>query len=64
MIKSRKIGTNTEYSESIRHTCGHVIEYTTLNYKMTRKQTKQKRFTDCLRCQLTDILSAHQGARG
>ena len=52
MITTRKIGGRTEYTESVRHSCGHTVEYVTLGYKMERRQVAQKRQSPCARCQL------------
>lgn len=35
---TKKIGGRTEYTESVRHCCGHTIDYVTLGYKMNRRQ--------------------------
>jgi hypothetical protein len=40
---TKKIGVRTEYTESVRHCCGHTIDYVTLGYKMNRRQVVQKR---------------------
>lgn len=58
MITTKKIGKRTEYTEAVRHSCGHTIEYVTLGYKMDRWQVVQKRMVPCGRCQLEALLKA------
>ena len=63
MITTKKIGKRTEYTESVRHSCGHTIEYVTLGYKMGRRQVAQKRQSPCARCQLGALLKAPGNAQ-
>ena len=58
VILTKKIGKRTEYTESVRHSCGHTIDYVTLGYKMERRQVAQKRQIPCGRCQLVALLKA------
>ena len=58
MVTTKKIGKRTEYTEAVRHSCGHTIEYVTLGYKMERRQVAQKRMIPCVRCQLEALLKA------
>lgn len=44
-----------EYKERIRHACGHTVEYVTA-YKIERRLVKQKRQTDCAKCQLNSLM--------
>lgn len=63
MITTKKIGKRTEYTESVRHSCGHTIKYVTLSYKMERRQVAQKRQSPCAKCQLADLLNAPGNAQ-
>ena len=45
-----------EYKESIRHSCGHIREVTTLGERLLRRQAKMMRHNPCPRCQLTSIM--------
>jgi len=55
-ITVRKVGRKNEYTETIRHSCGHEIDITTLGYKMERRQVKAKKRSPCLSCQLKSVL--------
>lgn len=57
---TKKIGGRTEYTESVRHCCGHTIDYVTLGYKMNRRQVAQKRQMPCARCQLKALLEQEE----
>ena len=57
---TKKIGGRTEYTESVRHCCGHTIDYVTLGYKMNRRQVVQKRQMPCARCQLKALLGQEE----
>lgn len=57
---TKKIGGRTEYTESVRHCCGHTIDYVTLGYKMNRRQVVQKRQMPCARCQLKALLEQEE----
>jgi len=63
VITTKKIGRRTEYTESVRHSCGHTIDYVTLGYKMERRQVAQKRQIPCGRCQLGALLKAPGNAQ-
>ena len=63
MITTKKIGKRTEYTESVRHICGHVVEYVTLGYKMERRQVAQKKQIPCAKCQLADLLNTPGNAQ-
>jgi len=63
VITTKKIGRRTEYTESVRHSCGHTIYYVTLGYKMERRQVAQKRQIPCGRCQLGALLKAPDNAQ-
>lgn len=63
MITTRKIGKRTEYTESVRHSCGHTVDYVTLSYKMERRQVAQKRQSPCAKCQLADLLNTPGNAQ-
>lgn len=56
MITTKKIGGQTEYAESVKHSCGHTVEYATLGYKMERRQVRAKRQSPCPKCQLEALL--------
>ena len=60
---TKKIGKRTEYTESVRHSCGHTIDYVTLGYKMERRQVAQKRESPCARCQLKALSKVHVNAQ-
>lgn len=66
MIKSQKIGKQTEYTETVHCACGCVVPIVTLGYKMQRAQVRIKRDNPCLRCQMKDIMiqsAAHEAAK-
>ena len=63
MITTKKIGKRTEYTESVRHSCGHTVDYVTLGYKMERRQVAQKRQSPCAKCQLADLFNTPGNAQ-
>lgn len=56
MIRKVKVGNKVvEYRETIKHSCGCIMEYVTA-YKLKRELVKEKRETECCRCQLAELL--------
>mgnify|MGYP006919532742 FL=1 len=56
MIKAKKICGQTEYTEAIKHICGHTVNCVTLEYKIPRKQVAEMRQKPCPRCYLKMLL--------
>jgi hypothetical protein len=48
-----------EYKEEIHHACGHIVEYVTA-YKLKRRLVKQKRQTDCAKCQFEFLMAVER----
>lgn len=60
MITTKTINGRTEYTESVRHSCGHTVNYVTLGYKMERRLVKMKKLTACGACQLKAVLTENK----
>lgn len=60
MIKAKKIGCQTEYTETIKCICGHTIDCVTLGYKIKRKQVAEMRQKPCPRCNLKMLLENNE----
>jgi hypothetical protein len=56
MITTKKVGRKTEYLEDIRHSCGHVIYYTTLSHKIGRKVKAEMMGKPCARCYREELM--------